>query len=84
MPASAGSDNLPLGYVVHTSATREAELADDPLQKSAGRLFWASVIGAAGFALLAVLLTLLRAAPERVALLARLRTMGLRPGRAWR
>ncbi|MFB7620600.1 hypothetical protein ACFC1F_40900, partial [Kitasatospora sp. NPDC056181] len=33
----------------------------------------------AGFALLAVLLTLLRAAPERVALLARLRTMGLRP-----
>ncbi|MFI6849156.1 hypothetical protein ACIBJD_31785 [Kitasatospora sp. NPDC050467] len=79
VPASAGSDNLPLGYVVHTSATREAELADDPLQKSAGRLFWASVIGAAGFALLAVLLTLLRAAPERVALLARLRTMGLRP-----
>ncbi|MFB7620601.1 hypothetical protein, partial [Kitasatospora sp. NPDC056181] len=76
--AGEDPDSLPVGYVVHTSATRAAELANDPLQLSAGRLFWASVIGAAGFALLAVLLTLLRAAPERVALLARLRTMGLR------
>ncbi|MEU6238773.1 hypothetical protein ABZ885_37975, partial [Kitasatospora sp. NPDC047058] len=72
-------DSLPFGYVVRTSAGLAAELADDPLQHSAGRLFRASVIGAAGSALLAVLLTLLRAAPERVALLARLRTMGLRP-----
>ncbi|MCY0943157.1 FtsX-like permease family protein [Streptomyces antarcticus] len=56
-----------------------AGLAADPLQRSAGRLFWASLAGAAGFALLAVLLTLVRAAPERAALLARLRTMGLRP-----
>ncbi|MFG3054052.1 hypothetical protein ACGFZP_24280 [Kitasatospora sp. NPDC048239] len=72
-------DGLPTGYAVRTSSARSAELADDPLQAAAGRLFWAAVIGAAGFALLAVLLTLLRAAPERVAMLARLRTMGLRP-----
>ncbi|MGV9264876.1 hypothetical protein ACWDRR_09465 [Kitasatospora sp. NPDC003701] len=90
-PAPAGSapaaraagdtdpEAVPFGYAVRTSAARAAELATDPLQHSAGRLFWAAVIGAAGFALLAVLLTLLRAAPERVAVLARLRTMGLRP-----
>ncbi|MFI5671629.1 FtsX-like permease family protein [Streptomyces sp. NPDC051704] len=66
-------------FTVRTSADTAAELGSDPLQQSAGRLFWASVAGAAGFALLAVLLTLVRAAPERAALLARLRTMGLRP-----
>ncbi|MFC9294960.1 hypothetical protein ACFTWH_23545 [Streptomyces sp. NPDC057011] len=74
---------LPAGvadkYQVRTSATAVADLSTDPLQHSAERLFWASVAGAAGFALLAVLLTLVRAAPERAALLARLRTMGLRP-----
>ncbi|MFJ9950197.1 hypothetical protein [Kitasatospora sp. NPDC091207] len=77
--AEAEADALPAGYLLRTSAARAAELANDPLQHSAGRLFWAAVIGAAGFALLAVLLTLLRAAPERAAMLARLRTMGLRP-----
>lgn len=66
-------------YLVRTSSERDAELASDPLQASAERLFWVSLAGAAGFALLAVLLTLVRAAPERAALLARLRTMGLRP-----
>ncbi|MGW8779711.1 FtsX-like permease family protein [Streptomyces sp. NPDC055796] len=66
-------------FTLRTSADTAAELGSDPLQRSAGRLFWASVAGAAGFALLAVLLTLVRAAPERAALLARLRTMGLRP-----
>ncbi|MEU3061505.1 hypothetical protein [Streptomyces subrutilus] len=66
-------------YLVRTSAEVVAELGSDPLQRSAGRLFWASLAAAAGFALLAVLLTLVRAAPERAALLARLRTMGLRP-----
>lgn len=66
-------------YTVRTSAGTAAELGSDPLQRSAVRLFWASVAAVAGFALLAVLLTLVRAAPERAALLARLRTMGLRP-----
>ncbi|MFJ9934349.1 hypothetical protein ACIRSJ_14685 [Streptomyces virginiae] len=65
-------------YPVRTSADAVAELGSDPLQRSAERLFWASVAGAAGFALLAVLLTLMRSVPERAALLARLRTMGLR------
>lgn len=65
-------------YPVRTSAEALAELAADPLQRSAQRLFWASVAAAAGFALLAVLLTLMRTVPERAALLARLRTMGLR------
>ncbi|MFB7469860.1 FtsX-like permease family protein [Kitasatospora sp. NPDC056184] len=80
---SAGSadqgEALPTGYTVRTSAGVTAELADDPLQESAARLFWAAVLGAGALALLAVLLTLVRAAPERTALLARLRTMGLRP-----
>ncbi|MFI5763080.1 hypothetical protein ACIA8F_19310 [Streptomyces sp. NPDC051563] len=66
-------------YRVQTSSAVVAELGSDPLQRSAERLFWASLAGAAGFALLAVLLTLVRAAPDRAALLARLRTMGLRP-----
>ncbi|MFJ7265297.1 hypothetical protein ACIQV3_01270 [Streptomyces sp. NPDC099050] len=66
-------------YRVRTSSALAAELGSDPLQRSAVRLFWASLAGAAGFALLAVLLTLVRAAPDRAALLARLRTMGLRP-----
>ncbi|OKK17387.1 hypothetical protein AMK16_21315 [Streptomyces sp. CB00455] len=74
-----GADAVTGPYVARTSAALVAALSADPLQHSAVRLFWASVGGAAGFALLAVLLTLLRAAPERAALLARLRTMGLRP-----
>ncbi|MCX4695400.1 hypothetical protein [Streptomyces sp. NBC_01408] len=65
-------------YPVSTSAEAVAELGADPLQRSAQRLFWACVAAAAGFALLAVLLTLMRTVPERAALLARLRTMGLR------
>ncbi|MFD9303522.1 hypothetical protein ACFWCB_12870 [Streptomyces sp. NPDC060048] len=69
-------------YRVRTSSAEAAELGSDPLQRSAERLFWAALAGAAGFAVLAVLLTLVRAAPDRAALLARLRTMGLRPRQA--
>ncbi|MET9963506.1 hypothetical protein ABZ128_31290 [Streptomyces sp. NPDC006326] len=65
-------------YRVRTSTGVYAELAGDPLQRSAARLFRASLAGSAGFAVLCVLLTLVRAAPDRAALLARLRTMGLR------
>ncbi|MFJ8431506.1 FtsX-like permease family protein [Kitasatospora sp. NPDC094019] len=77
--AGEGNDGLPLGYSVRTSSALRAELAADPLQSAAARLFWTAVLGAGALALLAVLLTLVRAAPERTALLARLRTMGLRP-----
>ncbi|MFI0204616.1 hypothetical protein [Streptomyces sp. NPDC016734] len=78
--SAAGPAPLPADevYPVSTSAEAVTELGADPLQRSAQRLFWAAVAGAAGFALLAVLLTLMRTVPERAALLARLRTMGLR------
>ncbi|WP_031073840.1 hypothetical protein [Streptomyces sp. NRRL WC-3742] len=79
--AAVGKDthDLPAGYIVHSSRETAAALGDDPLQHAAGRLFWYAAAAGAGYALLAVLLTLFRAAPDRTALLARLRTMGLRP-----
>ncbi|MFI2609625.1 hypothetical protein [Kitasatospora sp. NPDC018619] len=77
--AGRGSHRLPPGYRVGSSREFAAQLAGDPLPQAAGRLFRYAAPAAAGFAVLAVLLTLLRAAPERTALLARLRTMGLRP-----
>ncbi|MFB7742416.1 FtsX-like permease family protein [Streptomyces sp. NPDC056132] len=60
------------------------EYADSPLQTGAGRIYTAAVAAGAGLAALALLLSLLRGAPERSALLARLRTMGLtrRQGRS--
>ncbi|MGW1179524.1 hypothetical protein ACWD4P_38120, partial [Kitasatospora sp. NPDC002543] len=70
---------LPSGYAVHSSRETADALGDDPLQHAAGRLFWYAAAAGAGFALLAVLLTLARAAADRTAVLARLRTMGLRP-----
>ncbi|MFJ8623886.1 hypothetical protein ACIRD3_13705 [Kitasatospora sp. NPDC093550] len=77
--AGKATHGLPSGYTVHSSRETVAALADDPLQHAAGRLFWYAAAAGAGFALLAVLLTLFRAAPDRTAVLARLRTMGLRP-----
>ncbi|MGA4949673.1 FtsX-like permease family protein [Streptomyces lydicamycinicus] len=58
------------------SAVR-AEFADSPLQQGAVRLYTAAVAAGTGFALLALLLSLLQTAPQRSQLLARLRTMGL-------
>ncbi|MFF7456294.1 hypothetical protein [Kitasatospora sp. NPDC008115] len=72
-------EDVPDGYLVDTAAARTAALAEDPLQRAATRVFRATTAGAGAFALLAALLTLLRAAPDRAAALARLRTMGLRP-----
>ncbi|MFE6501977.1 hypothetical protein [Kitasatospora sp. NPDC057738] len=74
-----GDHGLPPAYAVGSSREYAAQLAADPLQQAAGRLFWYAAPASAGFAVLAVLLTLLRAAPDRTAVLARLRTMGLRP-----
>ncbi|MEZ3181470.1 ABC transporter permease [Streptomyces pimonensis] len=54
-----------------------ARYADSPLQSGAERVYTVAVAAGAGYAVLALLLTLLRTAPERAALLARLRTMGL-------
>ncbi|MFJ1756351.1 hypothetical protein [Kitasatospora sp. NPDC088134] len=66
-------------YGVRSAADEAAALADDPMQHAAAKVFLSSVAAAGGFAVLAVLLTLVRSGPERAALLARLRTMGLRP-----
>ncbi|MEW1641677.1 FtsX-like permease family protein [Streptomyces sp. NPDC091219] len=62
---------------VTVRAEQRARYVDSPLQSGAGRVYAAAVAAGAGYAVLALLLALLRAAPERAALLARLRTMGL-------
>ncbi|MFD5799517.1 FtsX-like permease family protein, partial [Streptomyces diastatochromogenes] len=67
----------PAPVTVQTLAEVRSRYADSPLQTGAGHVYTAAVAAGAGFAVLALLLALLRAAPERAALLARLRTMGL-------
>ncbi|WP_225821394.1 FtsX-like permease family protein [Streptomyces naphthomycinicus] len=62
---------------VRIRAGERARYADSPLQSGAEHVYTAAVVAGAGFAVLALLLALIRAAPERAALLARLRTMGL-------
>ncbi|MFI5634595.1 FtsX-like permease family protein [Streptomyces sp. NPDC051664] len=54
-----------------------ASFADLPLQTGTERIYAAAIAAGAGYAVLALLLSLLQSAPERIALLARLRTMGL-------
>ncbi|MGX1562614.1 hypothetical protein [Streptomyces sp. NPDC055506] len=54
-----------------------AALSDSPLQAGAERIYVWAVVAGAGYALLALVLGLLRSAPERAALLARLRTLGM-------
>ncbi|MFI6287546.1 FtsX-like permease family protein [Streptomyces sp. NPDC051018] len=58
------------------SAERDA-FTESPVQSGAERVYAVATVTGAGYAVLALLLSLLRSAPERVALLARLRTMGL-------
>ncbi|MEU7098845.1 ABC transporter permease [Streptomyces longwoodensis] len=62
---------------VQIRAAERHRYVDSPLQTGADRLYTAAVAAGAGYALLALLLSLLRTTPERTALLARLRTMGL-------
>ncbi|MFJ5560386.1 FtsX-like permease family protein [Streptomyces sp. NPDC093250] len=62
---------------VQIRSERLTAFVDSPLQSGAERVYAAAVAAGTGYAVLALLLTLLRAAPERAALLARLRTMGL-------
>ncbi|MEU6240771.1 FtsX-like permease family protein [Streptomyces sp. NPDC047024] len=62
---------------VRTRAEARAGYADSPIQTGAEHVYTAAVGAASGLAVLALLLALVRAAPERAALLARLRTMGL-------
>ena len=65
------------GFTVRLRSQEREAFVDSPLQSGAGRIYTAAVAAGAGYALLAVLLSLLQTAPERTTLLARLRTMGL-------
>lgn len=65
------------GVDVSLRADAVRALDRQPLQSGARGLYLAAVLVAAALALLAVVLSLLQAAPARSALLARLRTMGL-------
>ncbi|THA78369.1 ABC transporter permease [Streptomyces sp. A0642] len=62
---------------VQMRAEERATYVDTPMQTGAERIYLAAIAAGAGYALLAVLLSLLQTAPERATLLARLRTMGL-------
>ncbi|MDF9813319.1 FtsX-like permease family protein [Streptomyces sp. SPB162] len=52
-------------------------LSDSALQSGARGIYLAAVAGGAGYSALALLLSLLQAAPQRAALLARMRMMGM-------
>ncbi|MDQ1010715.1 putative ABC transport system permease protein [Streptomyces sp. V4I23] len=62
---------------VRLRAEARASFTDSPLQSGAERIYAAAIGAGAGYAVLALLLSLLQSAPERTTLLARLRTMGL-------
>ncbi|MGW0779649.1 FtsX-like permease family protein [Streptomyces sp. NPDC002913] len=64
-------------FRVRLRSDERGKLVDTPMQSGAERIYGAAVAAGAGYALLAVLLSLLQTAPERTTLLARLRTMGL-------
>ncbi|MFF0048636.1 FtsX-like permease family protein [Streptomyces sp. NPDC005498] len=64
-------------FSVQLRSEERAAFVDTPMQSGAEQIYAAAIAAGAGYALLAVLLSLLQTAPERTALLARLRTMGL-------
>ncbi|TWG03163.1 ABC transporter permease [Streptomyces brevispora] len=64
-------------FTVQLRSEARAAYVDTPMQVGAERIYTAAIAAGAGYALLAVLLSLLRTAPERTTLLARLRTMGI-------
>ncbi|SDK98518.1 FtsX-like permease family protein [Streptomyces indicus] len=80
--AAAGSGAAEITYELR--AAERATMSDGPLQEGAETVYAAAVAAGAGYAILAVLLSLLQTAPERTALVARLRTMGLGRGQARR
>lgn len=66
------------GSLLVTMRTEQrAGYVDSPLQTGAEQIYTAAIGAGAGYAVVAVLLSLLQSAPERTTLLARLRTMGL-------
>jgi putative ABC transport system permease protein len=67
----------PKAAAVHLRSEERERYVDSPLQTGAEAVYATAVAAGTGYAVLALLLSLLRTAPERTALLARLRTMGL-------
>ncbi|MDX3238834.1 hypothetical protein PV392_24710 [Streptomyces sp. ME03-5709C] len=65
------------GLFVTQRAQERARFVGSALQTGARHVYLAAVAGAAGYSVLALLLSLLHHAPQRKALLARLRTMGM-------
>ncbi|MFF0448128.1 FtsX-like permease family protein [Streptomyces sp. NPDC004609] len=65
------------GAAVRVRSAERDGFTESPVQSGAERVYAVATVTSAGYAVLALLLSLLRSAPERVALLARLRTMGL-------
>ncbi|MFE0177809.1 FtsX-like permease family protein [Streptomyces sp. NPDC059002] len=72
-----GTGTDPGAVKIDIRADARAALTSSPLQSGAERVYAAAVAAAAGYAALAVLLSLLQSAPRRATLLGRLRTMGL-------
>ncbi|WP_395570745.1 FtsX-like permease family protein [Streptomyces sp. BK79] len=70
--------------LVQLRSEERARYVDSPLQSGATHVYTAAALAGAGYAALALLLSLAGAAPERAALLARLRTMGLTPAQGRR
>ncbi|MFD3942314.1 FtsX-like permease family protein [Streptomyces sp. NPDC058579] len=64
-------------FSVVLRAERRATYVDSPMQAGAERIYLTAIGAGAGYAVLALLLSLMQSAPERATLLARLRTMGL-------
>ncbi|PVC70781.1 FtsX-like permease family protein [Streptomyces sp. CS081A] len=64
-------------FRVTLRSEERAGYVDSPLQTGAERIYLGAIGAGAGYAVVAVLLSLAQNAPERGALLARLRTMGL-------
>ncbi|MFI9582024.1 ABC transporter permease [Streptomyces sp. NPDC052236] len=65
---------------VQTRAEARAAYVDSPMQEGAEQVYAAAIVAGGGYAVLALLLSLLQTSPERATLLARLRTMGLTTG----
>ncbi|WP_369196275.1 ABC transporter permease [Streptomyces djakartensis] len=86
LAAGPGLDGAALRAAVRGTGTRlsvtlrseeRAALSDSPLQSGAERIYVWAVAASTGYALLSLVLGMARTAPERAALLARLRTLGL-------
>lgn len=78
--ATAGSavgETPETAFTVQLRTEERKRFVNTPMQEGAERIYAAAIAAGAGYALLALLLSLSQTAPERVTLLARLRTMGL-------